>query len=132
MLLLEVEIQVDVQDCQLVFSRADQLDQLQNVLQVPRPGSDCLPDRVQLHLRAPYEGSGRLGLQLVLKRAPGQVCTLPLDLPAENALAGFAVFRWVIRVHNLAIPWFRCVKCLTVRYLKNLKWLFFVFPNFSR
>ncbi|KAH7694905.1 Protein C06E7.2, partial [Aphelenchoides avenae] len=81
------------QDCQAVFARSDQLEQLATAVQVRSRLTYCLPTFVQLHWRAVH-GNGRIGLQLLLKRANNQICTLAVEFPSKNALSGYAVFTY--------------------------------------
>ncbi|CAD5227234.1 unnamed protein product [Bursaphelenchus xylophilus] len=86
-------VYVLTQDCQLVFARADQLNELQRYLEVHRDLNYCLPSNVQLHIRDVYN-NGKVGFQLIFKRGQHQICLLPVDFPAENAMAGYSVFSY--------------------------------------
>ncbi|CAD5219958.1 unnamed protein product [Bursaphelenchus okinawaensis] len=81
------------QDCQLVFSRSDQLEELQRYLEVQRDLTHCAPSKVHLNLRDVYS-NGKIGFQLLFKRGHNQLCLLPVDFPTENAMAGYSVFSY--------------------------------------
>ncbi|KAI6224404.1 hypothetical protein M3Y99_01397100 [Aphelenchoides fujianensis] len=81
-----------IQDCQLIFARADQLNQLAYLPDVRSQLTYCLPHLVQLHWRT-LKLNGNIGIQLLFKRHNNQICTLAVEFPRPNALVGEAVFR---------------------------------------
>ncbi|KAI6233859.1 hypothetical protein M3Y99_00854800 [Aphelenchoides fujianensis] len=82
-----------IQDCQLIFARADQLNQLAYLPDVRSQLTYCLPHLAQLHWRT-LKLNGNIGIQLLFKRHNNQICTLAVEFPRPNALVGEAVFSY--------------------------------------
>ncbi|KAI6192617.1 hypothetical protein M3Y99_01925500 [Aphelenchoides fujianensis] len=75
-----------IQDCQLIFARADQLNQLAYLPDVRSQLTYCLPHLVQLHWRT-LKLNGNIGIQLLFKRHNNQICTLAVDYSLLNSLS---------------------------------------------
>ncbi|KAI1714766.1 hypothetical protein Ddc_11202 [Ditylenchus destructor] len=82
-------------DCQMLFARHDQIQQLARTIEVDNRITYCLPGLVQFHWRE--TDSGSIGLQLLLKRGNRQICTLSVELPPLEILSGHTVFSYSIR-----------------------------------
>ncbi|KAI6229313.1 hypothetical protein M3Y95_00518000 [Aphelenchoides besseyi] len=81
------------QDCQLVFARADQIEQFSNLPDIRSDYTYCLPTLSQFHFRT-LRQDGNIGIQLLFKRANNQVCSLTVQFPSSNALVGNVVFSY--------------------------------------